>query len=96
MTLKVVVLLSSVLTLVFIISFVFSEQGISELHRSRGRVQALQVDVGRLQTENERLRKEIDSLKKSTYAVEKIAREDLGMSRSGEVVYMLREKRPAH
>ena len=80
MTLKVVVLLSSVLTLVFLISFVFSEQGISELHRSRGRVQSLQADVIRLRADNERLRKQIESLKKSTYAVEKIAREDLGMS----------------
>ena len=28
-------------------------------------------------------------MKSSSYAIERIAREDLGMSRKGEVVYML-------
>jgi cell division protein FtsB len=28
-------------------------------------------------------------VKKSTYAVERIAREELGMSRKGEVIYLL-------
>jgi cell division protein FtsB len=28
-------------------------------------------------------------VKKSTYAVERVAREDLGMSRRGEVIYLL-------
>ena len=36
-----------------------------------------------------RLLADIDSVKKSTYAVERIAREDLGMSRKGEVIYLL-------
>jgi cell division protein FtsB len=31
-------------------------------------------------------------VKKSSYAIERIAREDLGMSRKGEVVYMLPKK----
>lgn len=88
-TLKLVVLLSSVLTIVFFISFFFSEQGISELQRSRQRVGDLKADITRLEQENQRLRAEIDSLRKSTFAVERIAREDLGMSKPGETVYML-------
>lgn len=88
-TMKIVVMLSSVLTIVFLISFFFSEQGMSELQRSRLRVQDLQSEVTRLQVENKRLQQEIESLKKSTFAVERIAREDLGMSKPGEVVYML-------
>ena len=31
-------------------------------------------------------------MKQSTYAVERIAREDLGMSKKGEVVYILPKK----
>ena len=88
-TLKVVLLLSSVLTIVFLVSFAFSEQGISELQRSRRRVQDLQVDITRLRTENRQLEREVDSLQKSTFAIERIAREDLSMSRPGEVVYLL-------
>ncbi|HKO00805.1 MAG TPA: septum formation initiator family protein [Thermoanaerobaculia bacterium] len=88
-TLRVVVLLSAVLTIVFLVSFFFSDRGIAELQRARTRVSDLHHDIDRLQSDNARLRAEIDSVKKSTYAVERIAREDLGMARKGEVVYML-------
>jgi len=88
-TLKAVFLLSSVLTVVFLISFMFSEQGISELQRSRKRVQDLRTDIARLEAEQVHLTGEIESLRRSTFAVERIAREQLGMSRPGEVVYML-------
>ena len=92
MTLKAVTLLSGVLTVVFLISFFFSDRGIAELQQARTRVGDLREDIARLETENARLRSEIDSVKRSTYAVERIAREDLGMSRQGEVVYMLPRK----
>jgi cell division protein FtsB len=74
---------------IFLISFVFSEQGISELQRSRATVQKLETDIEFLRKENERLGREIESLKSSTFIVEKIAREDLGMSKEGEIIYML-------
>lgn len=88
-TLKAVVLLSGVLTLVFLISFVFSDRGLPELQHARTRVAQLHADIAHLEAENARLRAEIESVKKSTYAVERIAREDLGMSKPGEIVYML-------
>ena len=88
-TLKAVTLLSGVLIVVFFISFFFSDRGIAELQHSRKRVDDLRVEIAHLESENARLRAEIDSVKKSTYAVERIAREDLGMSKKGEVVYML-------
>jgi cell division protein FtsB len=91
-TIKLVVLLSAVLTIVFCVSYFFSEQGISELQRSRRRVADLRSDITRLEQENRRLKAEIESLKKSTFAVERIAREDLGMSRPGETVYILPRK----
>ncbi|HYM62134.1 MAG TPA: septum formation initiator family protein, partial [Thermoanaerobaculia bacterium] len=76
----------------FFISFFFSDRGIAELQQARKRVAVLHVDIAKAQAENARLRAEIDSVKKSTYAVERIAREDLGMSKKGEVVYMLPKK----
>ncbi len=96
-TLKAVILLSGVLTLVFLVSFFFSDRGIAELQHARRRVSDLQRNIQHLQAENTRLRGEIESAKKSTWAVEKIAREDLGMSKKGEVVYMLpANPAPAH
>ena len=91
-TLKAVILLSGVLTIVFLISFFFSDRGIAELQQARRRVDDLQTEIKRLEAENDRLRREIESARNSTFAIEKIAREDLGMSKRGEVVYMLPKK----
>jgi cell division protein FtsB len=88
-TLKAFTLLVGVLAVVFALSFFFSNRGIADLQQARKRVADLHVEVARLQAENARLRAEIESVKKSTYAVERSAREDLGMSKKGEVVYML-------
>ena len=79
MTLKAVTLLAGVLATLFIITFFFSDRGMNDLQRARKRVDGLQTDIKRLQTDNVRLRGEIESVKKSTYAVERIARQDLGM-----------------
>jgi len=88
-TLKAVTLLAGVLATLFVITFFFSDRGMNELQHARKRVADLRGAINGLQAENARLRDEIDSVKKSTYAVERIAREDLGMSKKGEVVYML-------
>ena len=88
-TLRAFTLIAAVLAIVFGLSFFFSNRGIAELQHARKRVADLQTDINRLQAENVRLRAEIESAKKSTYAVERIAREDLGMSKKGEVVYMV-------
>lgn len=92
MTLKAVVLLASVLSIVFAISFFFSDRGLHELQHARARVATLRADIERLESENARLRAEIDSVKRSSYAIERIAREDLGMSKPGETVYMLAKR----
>ena len=90
---RVVVLISGALVVLFCI-FLFSDRGgIGELQQARQRVDALRADIRRLEAENARLRAEVQSAKKSTYAVERIAREDLGMSKKGEVVYMLPKPR---
>ena len=91
-TLRAFTLLAGVLAVVFGLSFFFSNRGIAQLQQARKRVDELRADINRLQAENVRLRGEIESVKKSTYAVERIAREDLGMSKKGEVIYMLPQK----
>jgi cell division protein FtsB len=91
-TLKAVTLLSGILTFVFLISFFFSDRGIAELQHARKRVSDLHADIGRLESENTRLQAEIDSVRRSTFAVERIAREDLGMSKKNEVIYLLPKK----
>jgi cell division protein FtsB len=91
-TFRALLLVGGVLSIVLGISLFFANRGIAELQQARKRVAELQADIGRLQVENARLRGEIDSVKKSTYAVERIAREELGMSKKGEIIYLLPKK----
>lgn len=88
---RVAFLVSAVVTIVFLISFVFSDRGISQLQRAQRRVQSLEQDVERLRQENARLRDQIRDLDESTFPIEAIAREDLGLARRGETVYLLRD-----
>ncbi|HEY0593759.1 MAG TPA: septum formation initiator family protein [Thermoanaerobaculia bacterium] len=90
-TIRAVVLLSGVLTIVFLVSFVFSEEGIAELRQAQQRVDTLQTEIRQLEEENARLQAEIENLRESNFAVERIAREDLGMSKPGEMVYRIEE-----
>jgi cell division protein FtsB len=86
---RIAVTLVAVLAFGGIASLFVTGRATSELQQSRKRVESLNAEIRHMEKENARLRADIDSVKKSTYAVERIAREDLGMSRKGEVVYLL-------
>jgi Septum formation initiator len=86
---RIAVTLVALMALGGVASLFFTGRATSELQQSRKRVESLRADIRQLEKENTRLRADIDSVKKSTYAVERIAREDLGMSRKGEVIYLL-------
>lgn len=89
---RVAFLVSAVVTIVFLISYVFSDRGISQLQRAQQRVHSLEEDVERLRDENAKLREQLRDLDESTFPIEAIAREDLGLARPGETVYLLREQ----
>jgi len=88
-TLKMAVMVTGVFIVLGILSLFFSRRPTSERQQSQQRVERLRTEIASLRTENARLRAEIDSVRQSTYAVERIAREDLGMSKKDEVIYML-------
>jgi len=90
LTLRAAGVLSLAAAAIFVLLFFVNDnRGVSELQQARKRVAGLHADIARLEAENARLRAEIESVQRSTYAVERIAREDLGMSKKGEIVYML-------
>lgn len=91
-TFKAVTLVAGILAVISISSLLFSGRGTAELQMSRKRVADLQADIRRLQAENARLKTEIESVRRSNYTVERTAREDLGMSKRGEIVYLLPKK----
>ncbi len=65
---------------------VFGDTGILHLRRLRAEVDALHRDVQGLEAENERLSRALAELRTDPAAVERIAREELGLVRPGERV----------
>ena len=65
------------------------EEGVMHVFRERSRLQELSHSVTSLRDENNRLRAEIKALRGDARAVEKLAREDLGLSKEGEIVFIL-------
>lgn len=82
----VVSLLVSLLLSVF---FLLGDHGLLEERRQRRELAALQAELATLFTENQRIEAEVARLKKDPRAVERIAREELGLVRPGEVVLKL-------
>ena len=65
------------------------EEGVMHVFRERSRLQELSQSVNALHAENDQLRAEIKALREDPRAVERLAREDLGFSRAGEIVFIL-------
>ncbi len=63
--------------------------GLFPYQQKRAEHRKLEKEVQQLQVENERLARQIESLKSDPKAVEKEAREQLRYARPGEVVYTL-------
>lgn len=70
------------------------EEGFMHVFRERSRLQDLSHSVSSLREENNQLRAEIKALREDPRAVEKLAREDLGLSRDGEIVFILEGEPP--
>lgn len=70
------------------------DEGVMHVFRERSRLQDLSHSVNSLREENNQLRTEIKALRADPRAIEKLAREDLGLSREGEIVFIL-ESEPA-
>ena len=76
------------LTVALLLHAMFGANGMVVYRQKREEMQALQVEVDRLQKENSRYVKQIHSLKSDPAAIEKEAREQLHYTRRGEIVYV--------
>lgn len=66
---------------------IFGDRGIFHLWRLRGEKEKLDERNFLLLGENENLRERIHRLRHDDFYLEKIAREELGLARPGEIVY---------
>ena len=75
-------------------NYLFGDMGLIQGYRQRDLRGRLQQEVQTLRRANDRLAADIGDLRHDPYRIEQIAREDLGLSRPGEILFMFQEPEP--
>jgi cell division protein FtsB len=71
---------------------VFGDRGVLNLVEKRRQVDALRLEIEALRADNARLAADIADLRTSPRAVERLAREELGLARPDETMFLIREE----
>lgn len=73
---------------------VFGAHGFIAMRRTRSEIEKVQKDLDRLNSENVQLGEEVKALKTDPRYIEKLAREGLGLSKSGEIIIKIPPPQP--
>jgi len=88
---KAGVLGTAIALIALAVGAVFGDRGLLNLVEKRQQVDSLRHEIDALQEENARLSGEIAALRQSPLAIERLAREQLGLARPDETVFLIRE-----
>jgi cell division protein FtsB len=78
--------------LVLLISSLFGKKGLIEIYRAKKTYESLVQEINRLEAQKSRLLREIEELEKNPQAVEKEARDKLGLMKPDEKVIIKKNK----
>ena len=85
--------LASVLAVIaLMVGSLFGDRGLLYLFDQRARTETLAQEIESLRAENGRLADEIVALRTNPSAIERLAREELGLARPGETVFLIRDE----
>ena len=82
-------------TLVLVLDALVGEKGLLETVRARRQYQELAGSIDHLRSENTRLRDEVRRLREDPKTIESLARKELGLIRPGELLFIVKDARPA-
>ncbi len=85
---KRMIIIPAVFILFILFFTVFGERGLLSIRQLAREKQELQVKADELKAENEKLRREIEALRSDRRYLESIARRDVGLVRSNEIIYL--------
>lgn len=71
---------------------IFGTHGVLAMRRSQSEAAGIQKEIDRLNDENQKLQDRVRSLKTDPIAIERIAREDIGLARPGEYIFQIAPK----
>ena len=78
--------LLGLLVLVMIVHDVFGTHGFLAMRRTQNEIRKVKADIEALSKENAALAQEVKDLNNDPRLIEKIARDDLGLARPGEII----------
>jgi cell division protein FtsB len=68
---------------------IFGVGGFLAMRRTQKEIKEIRDQIGRIKTENKSLTDQVTALKTDPKAIERIAREEMGLARPGELIYKL-------
>lgn len=71
---------------------IFGTHGVLAMRRSQQQAADVQKEIEQLNQENQRLQDRVRSLKSDPAAIERIAREEIGLARPGEYIFKIEPK----
>ena len=82
-------------TLVLVINALVGERGLMETLRVRRQHQDLEQAIEKLKADNVRLREDARRLLSDPATIEALARQELGLIKPGEVLFIIKDAKPA-
>jgi cell division protein FtsB len=82
-------------TLVLVINALVGERGLMETLRARRQHEELVTAIDRLRAENTRLRDEARRLRSDPATIEALARQELGLIKPGELLFIIKDSKAA-
>ena len=79
------------LTVAMLLLAVFNEKGALQVHAQATKLNTIESEISRLDTENKKLTADIQALRSDPTTIEKLAREELKLVKPGEVVLVTPE-----
>jgi cell division protein FtsL len=68
---------------------VFGTHGFIAMRRTQKEIDQIREQIGKMNEENKSLAEEVNSLKTDPKSIERIAREEMGLARPGEMIFKL-------
>ena len=73
---------------------IFGPHGFIAMRRTQKEIDDIRTQIGRINTENKSLTDQVNALKTDPKAIERIAREEMGLARPGEMIFKLPDPKP--
>jgi cell division protein FtsB len=76
---------------VLLVHDVFGPHGFIAMRRTQKEIEQIREQIGKMNEENKSLTEQVNSLKTDPKSIERIAREEMGLARPGELIFKLPE-----